>query len=59
MPDTSSTNLCTGWVLYTERTTKEGRTWLPVQYASAKLHRYMSSWTPCEQEAAGAVLAIE
>ena len=39
MPDTSSSNLCTGWVLYTERVTDAGKVWLTVQYALAKLHR--------------------
>ena len=58
-PDTSNVNLCTGWVLYTERQQKEGTVWLPVQYASAKLHKYMSTWTPCEQEGVGVVLAID
>ena len=58
-PDTSDVNLCTGWVLYAKREMKEGPTWLPVQYASAKLHKYMSTWTPCEQEGVGVVLAID
>ena len=30
-----------------------------MQYASAKLHNYMSTWTPCEQEGVGVVLAID
>ena len=59
MPDTSTSNLCSGWVLYTQRSTSGGKTWLPVQYASARLPRYMSTWTPCEQEAVGAVLSID
>lgn len=60
MPDTSDINLCTGWVLYAERDQGEGgMTWMPVQYASAKLSNYMSSWTPCEKEGVGAVLAID
>ena len=58
-PDTSDTNLCTGWVMYTEREVDKGTVWLPVQYASAKLHKYMSTWTPCEQEGVGTVLAID
>ena len=37
MPDMSSSNPCTGWVLYTEREWEAGKVWLPVQYASAKL----------------------
>lgn len=49
MPDTSDLNLCTGWVLYAERKPDGGSpAWLPVQYASAKLSNYMSTWTPCE-----------
>ena len=55
MPDTSTSNNCTGWVLYTER---DGNL-LPVQYASAKLKSYMGSWYPCEAEAAGVALAVE
>ena len=35
MPDTSSDNLCTGWVLYTQRNGKL----LPVQYGSGKLKK--------------------
>jgi hypothetical protein len=58
-PDTSSSNLCSGWVLYTQRTEGKETVWLPVQYASAKLSKYMNVWTPCEQEAVGAVLAID
>ena len=58
-PDTSDVNLCTGWVLYTQRKLDEGTVWLPVQFASAKLHKYMENWTPCEQEGVGVVLAIE
>ena len=58
-PDTSSSNLCTGWVLYTIRHSEQGTQWLPVQYASGKLSNYMESWTPCEKEGVGAVLAID
>ena len=58
-PDTSDTNLCTGWVLYCRREVEGATRWLPVQYASAKLCNYMSDWTPCEQEGVGAVLAID
>ena len=47
-PDTSEVNLCTGWVLYCCREVEGTNRWLPVQYASAKLHNYMSTWTPCE-----------
>merc|ERR1719220_662152 len=54
-PDTSTSNHCTGWVLYTHRAGK----WLPVQYMSGKLAPYMHKWYPCEQEAVGAVLAID
>ena len=43
MPDTSTSNLCTGWVLYTERDTSKGRVWLPVQYVSTKLTKYIST----------------
>ena len=53
MPDTSTSNLCSGRVLYTQRITGEGKTWLPVQYASARPPKYMATWTPCEQEAMG------
>ena len=56
MPDTSKINLCTGWVLYTKR---EGDKLLPVQYASAKLSKYMATWCPCEMEGVGVVLAID
>ena len=93
MPDTSTTNLCAGWVLYTKRptgqhqgtnpikkgfslgmdinqTVREGPftplqapekdfNWLPVQYMSGKLAPYMANWSPCEQEAVGAVMAID
>ena len=58
-PDTSDINLCTGWVLYTKREGEKGPALLPVQYASAKLCQYMSTWTPCEQEGVGVVLAID
>ena len=58
-PDTSKSNLCSGWVLYTLRTIEGKVQWLPVQYASAKLHDYMSGWYPCELEGVGTVLAIE
>ena len=58
-PDTSKSKLCSGWVLYTLRTIKGKVEWLPVQYASAKLHEYMSGWYPCELEGVGTVLAIE
>lgn len=58
-PDTSDTNLCTGWVLYCRREVEGSTRWLPVQYASAKLNNYMSTWTPCEQEGVGVVLAID
>ena len=60
MPDTSDINLCTGWVLYAQRDQDKGEVaWVPVQYASAKLSNYMSTWTPCEKEGVGAVLAID
>ena len=59
LPDTSTSNLCSGWVLYTQRISAEGTRWLPVQYASARLPRHMATWTPCEQEAVGAVLSID
>ena len=59
LPDTSKSNLCSGWVLYTQRTINGKIEWLPVQYASAKLPDYMSGWYPCELEGVGAVLAIE
>ena len=55
----SEINLCTGWVLYCCREVEGTNRWLPVQYASAKLHNYMSTWTPCEQEGVGVVLAID
>ena len=58
-PDTSQSDLCTGWVMYTGRVGKEGTTWLPVQFASAKLPNYMETWSPCELEGVGAVLAID
>jgi hypothetical protein len=59
MPDTSKSNLCTGWVLYTKRCSKDGDKLLPVQYASSKLEKYMSTWSPCELEGVGVVVAIE
>ena len=59
MPDTADINLCTGWVLYTERKFDDGPKWLPVQYASAKLPAYMATWTPCEKEGVGVVLSID
>ena len=59
LPDTSKSNLCSGWVLNTLRTLHGKVEWLPVQYASAKLHKYMSGWYPCELEGVGSVLAIE
>ena len=55
LPDTSKSNLSTGWVLYTKRDDKL----LPVQFASAKLKKYMADWAPCELEGVGAVLAID
>ena len=58
-PDTSQSDLCTGWVMYTGRVSSEGTTWLPVQFASAKLPNYMETWSPCELEGVGAVLAID
>ena len=58
LPDTSKINLCAGWVLYTRRVSKEGDKLLPVQYASAKLPMYMSTWCPCELEGVGTVIAI-
>ena len=58
-PDTSSSNLCTGWSLYTLRPSDKGTQWLPVQYASGKLSNYMEGWSPCEKEGVGAVLAID
>ena len=71
LPDTSTTNHCAGWVLYTQRpssqrkgktgthASKDGMDWLPVQYMSGKLAPYMAKWYPCEQEAVGAVMAID
>ena len=72
LPDTSTDNLCAGWALYTRRATKEkplpdtsslppgdGFSWHPVQYMSGKLAPYMDQWSPCEQEAVGAVMAID
>ena len=59
MPDTAKVNLCTGWVLYTKRTSEGGEKLLPVQFASAKLPKYMATWCPCELEGAGAVVAID
>ena len=58
-PDTSSSELCTGWALYTLRKTDQGIQKLPVQYASGKLAGYMARWCPCEKEGVGAVLAID
>merc|ERR1719180_414839 len=58
-PDTSSSELCTGWALYTLRPSEQGIQWLPVQYASGKLSNYMEGWSPCEKEGVGAVLAID
>ena len=58
-PDTSTSNICTGWSMYTLREIKGKTEWLPVQYASAKLAKYMATWTPCEKEGVGAVLAID
>ena len=58
-PDTSQSDLCTGWVMYAGKEEKGGTTWLPVQYASAKLPKYMETWSPCELEGVGAVLAID
>ena len=59
LPDTSKSNLCSGWLLNTLRTINGKIEWLPVQYASAKLPDYMSGWHPCELEGVGTVLAIE
>ena len=59
MPDTSKSQLCTGWVLYAERKFGEEEKLLPIQYASAKLPPYMSTWAPCELEGAGSVVAID
>ena len=60
MPDTSTTNHCAGWALYTRRTSNTvDFDWLPVQYMSGKLAPYMAKWSPCEQEAVGAVMAID
>ena len=53
MPNTSKINLCNGWVLYTKRLSKDGERLLPVQFTSAKLPGYMSTWCPCELEGAG------
>ena len=71
-PDTSTDNLCAGWALYTRRATEEkqlpinsptppgeGFSWLPVQYMSGKLAAYMDTWSPCEQEGVGSVMAID
>ena len=58
-PDTSSSELCTGWALYTIRKEGKDEKWLPVQYASAKLPNYMAGWSPCEKEGVGAVVAID
>ena len=58
-PDTSSSEHCTGWALYTLRKTDQGIQKLPVQYASAKLAKYMAGWCPCEKEGVGAVVAID
>ena len=59
LPDTSKSNLCTGWVLYTKRCSKNGDKLFPVQYASSKLEKYMATWSPCELEGVGVVLAID
>ena len=59
MPDTSKSNLCSGWVLYTKRVSQDGDKLLPVQYASAKLPKYMANWCPCEMEGVGTVMAID
>ena len=59
LPDTATSTLCTGWVLYTERKGGGNVSLLPVQYASAKLHPYMATWCPCELEGVGSVLAID
>ena len=61
MPDTSKSNLCTGWGLYAKRKgdDKEEEKLVPVQYASAKLPPYMATWAPCELEGAGSVVAID
>lgn len=58
-PDTSQSDLCTGWVMYTGRVAEGNTRWLPVQFASAKLPNYMEDWSPCELEGVGAVLAID
>ena len=58
-PDHSSSDNCIGWALYTMRPSKEGIRKLPVQYASAKLPKYMETWTPCEKEGVGAVTSID
>ena len=44
MPNTASSNLCPGWVLYMERVTEAGKVWLPVQYALVKVPKYMAVW---------------
>ena len=70
LPDTSTTNHCAGWALYTQRAGQQqnkpgtiasidGFDWLPVQYMSGKLAPYMAKWSSCEQEGAGAVMAID
>ena len=60
LPDMSTSNLCTGWVLYVKRKSDDGSHQLfPVQFAGAKLPKYMKSWYPCEQECVGVVLAID
>ena len=58
-PDTSSSDNCIGWALYTTRQTGEAAQKLPVQYASAKLPKYMEEWSPCEKEGVGAVTSID
>ena len=58
-PDHSSSDNCIGWALYTMRPSKEEIQKLPVQYASAKLPKYMETWTPCEKEGVGAVTSID
>ena len=58
-PDHSTSDNCIGWALYTMRPTKESPLKLPVQYASAKLPKYMEGWTSCEKEGVGAVTSID
>ena len=54
LPDAMSNSPSVGWVLYVKRNEKM----LPVRYCTAKLKDYMVKWFPCEQEAMGAVLAL-